>query len=90
MRTEITMKWNSISQKWLMELKGTSIFLYDFWNCGTVIRMFEKLSFHKPQSYRITIEHIGGDDADTGNRGGNSLRIGNSIHHKRVNRKDRG
>ena len=52
----VTMKWNEISQKWLMFYKDT--FIYDFWNCGNVKLLFKGLDKEIPQKYKMTIEKV--------------------------------
>jgi hypothetical protein len=53
----VTMRW--ADPKWLMEMGG--FFIFDFWNCGTVNKVFPHLNKEIPQKYKITVEYIRDD-----------------------------
>lgn len=58
---DITMQYCAPYHKWILKLSGTNIFLFDFWNCGTVLRMFKHLREQRIMKYRITVEFLGYD-----------------------------
>jgi hypothetical protein len=52
---KVFMEWNETAKKWMM-LNEDGIFLYDFWHCMNVARIFEGLDRTSKQKYVITIK----------------------------------
>lgn len=58
---KVAMEWNAPAKKWLQRIAFSQIFLYDYWNCGSVIKVFKKLNKLNPQVYKITVEWLGNE-----------------------------
>ena len=50
------MEWNEAHKKWLMYLG--KFFVYDFWDCPTIRKVFEGLSKLVAKKFKITIEKV--------------------------------
>lgn len=60
-KIKIGMRWNEPHRKYLMEMDKTGYFVFDFWDCTTLNKVFTKLDKKKVSMYELTVKQIDDD-----------------------------
>jgi len=58
----VTIRWNDHDQKWFMSSSVSGRFLYEFFDCENMHRLFKGIDTNRPTNYELTIQRKEGSD----------------------------